>query len=109
MKLELADIKATIAVMPWKTARTQDHQYVMAHWNADTAKFVRVMREYIAQNGYEAKFGRYKYRYVGIDEFKYWMMPAGFAMIGKGVPDTYPAVLNRASIGDEAPKNEPAE
>jgi hypothetical protein len=93
--LELAAIKAMIGVMPWKTARAGDHQYVMAHWSMETAKFVRVMREYIAQHGYEAAFHGYKYRYVDIDEFKYWMMPVGYYAIGKGAPDSYPAVLNR--------------
>ena len=65
------DLQNLIKDANWtKAGRTSAHEYVIL--NKSTRPLVEMIKDWIETSGYEKSFNAKKYRYVDIDDYKYW-------------------------------------
>jgi len=90
--MEIKEIKKYIESVKWQFAKTMPeipHEYSVVDWNPDKSKDFYGFVKYIRKNGQDEMFYNKKYRYLIIDDHKYWTM-------GEPIKET--TVINRKKI-----------
>jgi hypothetical protein len=86
------EIKKYIDSVKWQIAKTMPeipHEYTIADWNSDKKESFYNFVKYIRKYGKDEIFYNKKYRYLVIDNYKYWTM---------GEPLKETTLINREKI-----------
>ena len=73
----LLRVRTYIKSVPWKFAKTMakiPHSYTVKAWSPQLRGEMVIFAKLIAAYGYDEPFFKKSYRYLEIDDYKYWSM-----------------------------------